>query len=108
MHVLGCGDELQVSVQCQGQVADTHVVVGARAGSKGQGQRQAPWQLQDPGCLCFPLAARSLPGLCIRQAACQWGISHGGLSGCLVLKQPQRPGLAASAVPGLWLVGVGG
>lgn len=38
LHVLGCGDQLQVSVWCQGQLQPHNVVVAARAGSKGQGQ----------------------------------------------------------------------
>lgn len=48
MHTLSHGDQMQVSIKCQGQVADIYIVVGAKAGSKGQGQVEAHWQLCCP------------------------------------------------------------
>lgn len=33
-----CEDQLQVSIKCQEKVAETHTVVRARVGSKGQGE----------------------------------------------------------------------
>lgn len=37
VHILGCTGQLQVPVWWQGLVPDTHIVVGARTGSKVQG-----------------------------------------------------------------------
>lgn len=54
-------DQLQVSIWCQGQVADTPVVVGARTDSQGRGQLQAHWQLHYPGCLCTFTLLYNLP-----------------------------------------------
>lgn len=67
MHVLGCGDQLQVPVWWQGKVADTQR--WARAHDRLTAAA-------DPGCPCVsPLAAQSSPrcvhSMCIKQAACK-------------------------------------
>lgn len=62
VHVLGCGDQLQVSVWCQGQVADTQRCGGSQSRQQGPGPMIGSLQLCDPGCPCVsPLAAQLLP-----------------------------------------------
>lgn len=117
VHTPGCGDQLQVPVQWQGLVTDSHVVVGNRASREGLGQAWAHGSCGGPGRWCTLLGLQNLPtgvyttaevgdrdqlggaGHIVRPAT---GVSRRGLGGHLAPMQLQRPGQAASADPGRW------
>lgn len=127
MHTFGCRDQLQVSIWCQVQVANTPLVVGARTDSQGRGQLQAHWQLHYPGCPCTFTLLYNLPWACALQwrpvmyiinlplrmvssvqmhswrdypQVCTWvGVGCANLGWSLATKQPQRPGWLSVLLP---------
>lgn len=63
-HTLGCGGPaVGTCIVAGGLVANVHVVVGAKAGSKGRGQLLVHWQLRRPWLsACVTVAAGSCHG----------------------------------------------